>query len=322
MIVNSYKITEARQLTPLSPDEVVETSRMPGARVWLDLLSPERDQLEKWLDDLGTSYIAKLLLLDSGDRPGFYPLESEIVSVLPVVIEKEGARDVSYFAFLCTGSLLLTAHREPLFSPQDLDMLDHADAWLAERSIAGVVSAMMIDLSQDSFQQAADIRDAVIALDERMDRDPEAVEAEEIQDIRDEVLKLGAAVSDQIPPFRALGAIDKPFFKLEDSRDFMTCALANLQAASGTLSWLDRQVSALRASFQMHAQEKTNRRLGMLTILSAVFMPITLLAGIWGMNFEVMPELKLTFGYPMALGTMLVVGLGMLLYFRKGGWLD
>ena len=36
----------------------------------------------------------------------------------------------------------------------------------------------------------------------------------------------------------------------------------------------------------MHAQEKTNRRLGMLTILSAIFMPITLLAGIWGMNFE------------------------------------
>jgi magnesium transporter len=51
-------------------------------------------------------------------------------------------------------------------------------------------------------------------------------------------------------------------------------------------------------------------------------MPITLLAGIWGMNFETMPELKYVFSYPMALGIMALIGISMYLYFRKHSWLD
>jgi magnesium transporter len=72
----------------------------------------------------------------------------------------------------------------------------------------------------------------------------------------------------------------------------------------------------------MHAQDKTNRRLNMLTILSAIFMPVTLLAGIWGMNFELMPELRYRFAYPVALGLMVAVGMGMYRFFRRTGWLD
>ena len=60
-----------------------------------------------------------------------------------------------------------------------------------------------------------------------------------------------------------------------------------------------------------------NRRLGMLTILSAIFMPITLMAGIWGMNFENMPELGLEFGYPLGLGAMAVVAIGMFLFLPQ-----
>jgi magnesium transporter len=51
-------------------------------------------------------------------------------------------------------------------------------------------------------------------------------------------------------------------------------------------------------------------------------MPITLLAGIWGMNFENMPELALPFAYPFALGSMVIIGSGMYFYLRKRGWFD
>ncbi len=102
----------------------------------------------------------------------------------------------------------------------------------------------------------------------------------------------------------------------------MNCALANLQAADRSLDRLGERINALRAGFQMHAQDKTNRKLGMLTILSAIFMPITLLAGIWGMNFETMPELKFSFAYPVALGLMALIAAGMYRFFRRGGWFD
>jgi magnesium transporter len=59
-----------------------------------------------------------------------------------------------------------------------------------------------------------------------------------------------------------------------------------------------------------------------LTVLSAVFLPLTLIAGIYGMNFEVMPELGYRFAYPLAIGSMVVLGLGMIAYFRSRGWFD
>jgi magnesium transporter len=140
--------------------------------------------------------------------------------------------------------------------------------------------------------------------------------------MRSDLLALDAVVSDQLPSLRAVGVTDKPFFKIRDAQEYMNCALSNLQAADRSLDRQDGRIAALRAGFQMHAQDKTNRKLGMLTILSAIFMPITLLAGIWGMNFETMPELKFPFSYPMALGLMVLIAVNMYLFFRRGGWFD
>ena len=102
----------------------------------------------------------------------------------------------------------------------------------------------------------------------------------------------------------------------------MNCALANLKSAERSLDWLDRRIADLRSGFQMNAQDKTNRRLNLLTILTAIFTPITLLAGIWGMNFETMPELKWPFAYPVAIGLMALIGAGMYRHFRREGWFD
>lgn len=58
-----------------------------------------------------------------------------------------------------------------------------------------------------------------------------------------------------------------------------------------------------------------------LTIFSTIFIPLTFIAGIYGMNFEVMPELKVSWGYFAALGIMATVAVGMLGFFRKKKWL-
>ena len=63
-----------------------------------------------------------------------------------------------------------------------------------------------------------------------------------------------------------------------------------------------------------------NGRLQILTVISAVFLPLTLLAGIYGMNFDNMPELHAAFGYPAVLGAMAVIAAVMLLIFYWRGW--
>jgi len=67
-------------------------------------------------------------------------------------------------------------------------------------------------------------------------------------------------------------------------------------------------------------QDRTNSRLRLLTILSAIFMPLTLIAGIYGMNFKHMPELSWRYGYPAAVGAMLLLAVGLMLYFYRRGW--
>lgn len=58
-----------------------------------------------------------------------------------------------------------------------------------------------------------------------------------------------------------------------------------------------------------------------LTIFSAIFMPLTFIAGIYGMNFDVMPELRSPNGYYYTIGAMVLITAGLLIYFRRRGWL-
>jgi magnesium transporter len=57
-----------------------------------------------------------------------------------------------------------------------------------------------------------------------------------------------------------------------------------------------------------------------LTIIATIFIPLTFIAGVYGMNFEHMPELQWRWGYPLIWGVMLAVGVGMLCYFKKKKW--
>ena len=62
---------------------------------------------------------------------------------------------------------------------------------------------------------------------------------------------------------------------------------------------------------------RMNEVMKVLTIIATIFLPLTLVAGIYGMNFRIMPELEWDWGYPFALIVMLSVGTVMLLYFRR-----
>ena len=66
---------------------------------------------------------------------------------------------------------------------------------------------------------------------------------------------------------------------------------------------------------------RTNEIMRVLTVLSTIMLPLTLIAGIYGMNFEHMPELHWLHGYPFALGLMAATALVMLVFFWKKGWI-
>jgi len=70
-----------------------------------------------------------------------------------------------------------------------------------------------------------------------------------------------------------------------------------------------------------HLSQRLNEVMKVLTIISTIFIPLSFFAGIWGMNFEYMPELKKPWAYPTALGLMLTVAGLLVVFFYRKGWL-
>jgi magnesium transporter len=66
---------------------------------------------------------------------------------------------------------------------------------------------------------------------------------------------------------------------------------------------------------------RLNEVMKILTMIATVFMPLTFIAGIYGMNFKYMPELEWVWGYPAVLLIMAGIGLWMILYFRRKKWI-
>ena len=66
---------------------------------------------------------------------------------------------------------------------------------------------------------------------------------------------------------------------------------------------------------------RMNEVMKVLTIMATIFIPLTFIAGVYGMNFENIPELKFQYGYFVLWGVMVVVFLGMLYYFKRREWL-
>ncbi len=85
-------------------------------------------------------------------------------------------------------------------------------------------------------------------------------------------------------------------------------------------SYRELVTSLLEAQFSMQSN-RMNEIMKRLTTISTIMLPLSLVAGIYGMNFKHMPELEWTLGYPMALGLMVLIGAGIVVFFRVKRWL-
>ncbi len=79
--------------------------------------------------------------------------------------------------------------------------------------------------------------------------------------------------------------------------------------------------SDLAESYLSNVSHRTNEIMKVLTLMASIFIPLTFIAGIYGMNFRNMPELAMRDGYFVILGVMVLLAVGMTLYFRRRGWI-
>lgn len=117
-----------------------------------------------------------------------------------------------------------------------------------------------------------------------------------------------------------LERVDSKFFKKENDHYYDDLK----DACLSVLDEIDLQKSILDGMTNLYYAvqgQKMNQIMKVLTVISAVFIPLTFIVGVYGMNFENMPELKWQYGYYFAWGSMILVAVAMILIFWKRGWL-
>ena len=80
-------------------------------------------------------------------------------------------------------------------------------------------------------------------------------------------------------------------------------------------------VSGIQEVYLASVSNRMNEVMKVLTIISTIFIPLTFIAGVYGMNFNYMPELEQTWGYPAILGVMGLIFVGMLVFFKRKKWI-
>jgi magnesium transporter len=97
--------------------------------------------------------------------------------------------------------------------------------------------------------------------------------------------------------------------------------LGDLASLSDHASFLSSKISFLLDATLGMINNEQNAIIKILSVAALVFLPPTLVAGVYGMNFEILPELKWTYGYPFALTLMAFSAIAPYLFFRRRGWL-
>ncbi len=110
------------------------------------------------------------------------------------------------------------------------------------------------------------------------------------------------------------------FFKPENLRYFRMFLNRMARLHDNSTSLRDYTVQ-LRDLYQAHIDIKQNRIMTVLTVVTTIFMPLTLIVGWYGMNFKFMPELEWRWGYPVVIAVCILIALGSLLFFKKKKWL-
>jgi len=81
------------------------------------------------------------------------------------------------------------------------------------------------------------------------------------------------------------------------------------------------RIAAMQDIYLSSISNKMNETMKVLTIFASIFIPLTFVAGIYGMNFEYMPELKWHWAYPALWVLFITISIGLLIYFKKKKWL-
>ena len=293
----------------------------PGRVNWVNLDGlNNHDMIEK----LQAYFNLHSLLVDdllSDQRPKAEEYEGYLFFTMKMLYRIE-ARVIDYeqVSFVLGHDFLIS------FQEKEGDLFDgfrdriRLDLGKVRKKGADYLLYRLIDIIVDNYYNVLDkVGDFIEEIEENVYEDPSNKTFYKIQSLKKELIYLRKAL---YPLREALSKIVKgesEFIQEENMRyysdvyDHVAHLIDSLDTYKDLISsLLDIHINAMNT--------KLNEVMKVLTVFSTIFMPLTFIVGVYGMNFDVMPELRWPWGYYGVWGVMLVIVIVMIMYFRKKRW--
>jgi magnesium transporter len=303
------------------PDEINDLCEIPSNIIWVDVADPTSADF----DELAKEFEFHPLSIEDCRHEHQRPKVEEFQGYYFIVLYEAELilgrhlelRELNIFL---GRNYLVTVHSQPIRTLENAERLWRGWADLAERG-TGLVAYLLVDAIVDGYMPLLD------ALSDRMDEledgifvDFQVGALEEIFRIKKDLLFLRRSVTPLRDVFNTLLRREQQIFSRETYIYFQD-VFDHLIRIADTIDTLRDLLGATMDAYLSISSNRMNMVMKTLTSLSAILMSITLIAGIYGMNFDFMPELKWKYGYVGALGSILAVGIALYLYFRRIRWL-
>ena len=290
--------------------------------IWADVTDPTSRDFEELAEEFGFHHLSIEDCQNAHQRPKVeeYPGYYFIVLYEAELAGPHDRLELRELNLFLGKNYLVTVHSRPIRAIETARRLWHEWIDRAEQG-SGLLAYLLIDAIVDDYLPLLDI------LSERMDTledsifgefQPESIQ--EIFGIKKKLLYLRRAVAPLRDVFNTMLRREQAMFPRETYVYFQD-VFDHLIRVADTIDTLRDMLSSTMDAYLSVSGNRMNMIMKRLTSISTILMSVTLIAGVYGMNFDFMPELKWRFGYVFALLSMVGVGFALYRYLKKVKWI-
>lgn len=322
MLINCVAYQEGKKLSDIPVEAISDYLEQPGRFVWVALADPQPAELATMQQEFGLHELAVEDALRGNQRPKIEEYGDSLFAVVRMV-ELDGDELVVGELHVFVGSNYVLSARSNATkgflgvrarAEREPHLLSMGSSFVLYALMDAVVDRYfpVVDMLESELEKIEDL----IFTEGSQSRD----NIERLYELKRKVMRLRHAVAPLVDQVGKLyGGRVPPGF--EDTQEYFRDVHDHLYRIQATVDGMRETIAtAIQVHLSMVAIEAgdVNKRLA---AWAAIFAVMTAFAGIWGMNFELMPELKWRYGYLLALTAMASVS-GYLYYrFKRSGWL-
>jgi magnesium transporter len=297
----------------------------PEVRIWVELAGPmDEDALAVVRDVFHFHPLTIKDCFESRENPKAEAFDDYVYVIthgLTAGSTAEETEIVELDAFL-GGRFLVTYHALPSRSVDGvLELVQRGSGAPLRRGPAYVLS-LLLDRQVDGIEPVLEtIEERIDELEERVVARPTNRDLAMLLALKRTVLKTRRWMTKQRDVVLRLARSEFPGIGKADAILFRDI-FEHLQQFADSLENFREMLASLQGTYLNMTNLRLSEIMKFLTVFTAVLMPLTVITGIYGMNFDHMPELRSRWGYPAALGAMVVTAAIILFVFKRRGWLD